>query len=77
MVGVLEIEFCVDTCLPRRVQEIRDQRKRIFVLLGDPVKSPVINAKPERAVFLLSEEDQSAVTRTRRVYETRLQILVN
>jgi hypothetical protein len=77
MIGVPEVEFRVDPCLPRRIQEIRNQRKQIFVFLGDPVKPPVVDAKSERAVFLLSEGDRSAVTRTRRVYETRLQILVN
>jgi hypothetical protein len=33
MVGVPEIEFRVDACLPRRVQEIRDQRKQILSFL--------------------------------------------
>jgi hypothetical protein len=61
MIGMSEIDFGVYACLSRHVEEIHDKWKQIPVFLSDPVESPVIDAKLERAV-LLGEKDWSSIT---------------
>ena len=55
VMGVPEIKFCIYASLPGSVEEIGDERKRIVILLRDPIKSPVVNAQPEATVLLLNE----------------------
>ena len=62
MVCVPEIKFCIDASLPGSIEEIGDERKRIAVLLRNPIKTPVVDAQPEATVLLLSEENRSSMT---------------
>jgi len=77
VVSVTQVKFGIDTRLPGSIEEIRDEGKRIPVFPSDPVKTPIVDAKPEGTVLFLGEEDRSSMTRTRRVYETSLQVLVD
>jgi hypothetical protein len=72
MIGMSDFKFGVYVCLSQSIEEICDKWKQILVFLSDLVESPVIDAQPERAVFFLGKKNWSSMTRTRRVYETRL-----
>jgi hypothetical protein len=76
VIGVPEIQFGVNTCLSRCIEEIHDQRKRITILLRDAVQSTVVDTKPETSILLLSEEDRSTMGGTRWINEIHLQVPV-
>ena len=62
---MLQVDICIHRGLSQTVKEVRDAWKWVSVLFGDFVEALEVGAKSERAIFLLSEEDQSAVRRER------------
>ena len=61
VVHVLQVNYCIYRGLSWTVKEVGDMWKWVSVLFGDFVEASEVSAKLERAVFLLSEEDRSAV----------------
>ena len=62
VVGMSEVNLGIDSGLPRTVQEIGDEGKRVAVLLSDTVKSAIIHPKPKGSILLLSEKDWSTMS---------------
>ena len=60
---MLQVDFGIHRGLSWAVEEVGDTKKRISVYLGDLVEHLKVSAETERAVFILSEEDWSAVRR--------------
>jgi hypothetical protein len=56
-----KVDFCVDLRFARAIEHIGDSRKWIFVLLRDLVKASEVDAKSKGPIFLLDEENWSAV----------------
>ena len=47
VVGMSEVDLGVDTSLPWSVEEVRDERERIPILLSDFVETPVVDTQSE------------------------------
>jgi len=77
MVSMPEIKFRIDTCLSGCVKKVGNQWKWITILLRDLVETAVVDAKTEATVLLLGKEDRCPERRTRGVYETSPQVLVD
>jgi len=45
----------IDACFSGAVQQVRDQGKRVTILLGDFVQTTEVNAETESAVLFLSK----------------------
>ena len=63
MVRVAEVDLRVVASLAWALEEIGDERKRVVILLREAVKGAEVDTKSEGAIFLLDEEDWSAVRR--------------
>jgi hypothetical protein len=72
-----KIELGVNPSLARGVQKICDEWKGVSVLSGNPIKTTVIDAESEGTVFLLSEENRSAMSRLGRINEASFEIFVD
>ena len=56
VISMSEIKGSVDMCFASSIKEVRDERKRIAVLLGDFVKTSKIHTESERAIFFVDEK---------------------
>src|SRR5882724_787686 len=56
---MLEVYLGIDACFSGAVQQVRDQGKRVMILLGDFVQTTEVNAETESAVFFLSKKDRA------------------
>jgi lipoprotein-anchoring transpeptidase ErfK/SrfK len=64
MKGMSEINFGVDASFPRSIEEVRNERKWISVLLGNTVKAPIINTETEGTTLFPGEEHRCSMGRT-------------
>ena len=69
VVGMLQANFGIHGGLLWAVEEVRDMQKQILVFLCEFIEALKVSAETERAIFLLSEEDQSAMRREQRSEE--------
>ena len=76
MIRVPEINLGIDTGLPRRIEEIGYQRKRIPILPSDFVESSIIDAESERTVFFLDEKYRSSMRGTGGAYAASGEVFV-
>ena len=56
VISMSEIKGSIDTCFASSIEEVRDERKRIAVLLGDFVETSKIHTESERAILFADEE---------------------
>ena len=61
VVGMLQVNFGIYGGLSQAVKEVGDAQKQILVFLGDFIVALKVGTEMESAIFLLSEEDQSAM----------------
>ena len=61
VVCVLQVDFCIHGGLSWAVEEVRDRWKWILVFLCDFVDALKVSTEMDRAVFLSSKEDWSAM----------------
>ena len=60
VIGICEVKLGKPSCLPQSIQGLLDQRKWILILDGEVVKTLIINAKLEAAIWLLIKKDRSS-----------------
>ena len=61
VVGMLQVDFGIHQGLLQAVEEVGDMWKQILVFLCDLVEASKVGTEMERAIFLSSKEDRSAV----------------
>jgi hypothetical protein len=76
MVRMPEIDFGVDLCVARGIQEVRDAWERVAIFLRDLVESSEVNAKTEGTILLADEEDWSSVSGGRGMDKTVSKVLI-
>ena len=60
MVGMSEINFSVNLGLTWCIEKVSSQWKRVSILVGDFVKSSIVNTKSEGAILLFTEKDRGS-----------------
>ena len=60
VIGACEVKLRKPLCLPQLIQKLPNQRQWISVLHSEVVKSPIMNAKLETAIWLLIKKDGSS-----------------
>jgi hypothetical protein len=63
MIGMVEINLGIDTCLLGTLKEVGDARKRVEIFFGESVKTVEVDAEAESTVLLLAEQYWSFVRR--------------
>jgi hypothetical protein len=66
VVGVLEVQRCIDSSFAGAIQEIGDERKRITIFPSDFVESTIVDAESETTTLFLDEQDRSSARSFRR-----------
>jgi len=77
MIRVLEVDLRVDCSMARRIQEVRDEREWVVILLTDFVEAPGIDTESKGAVLLFDKEDRSSVGRRGRSYEAHSKVFID
>src|SRR6185369_17822951 len=77
VVGVSEVEGCVDSSFSGSLEKVGNQRKRIAILFRDLIETSVIDTKTKGSIFLADEEDRCAVRGRGRSNEANGQVFVN
>src|SRR6185369_1674250 len=77
VVGMLEVEGCVDSSFSGGLEKVGNQRKRIVVLFRDLIETSVIDTKTKGSIFLVDEEDGCAMRGRGRSNEANGQVFVN
>jgi hypothetical protein len=72
-----KINFCVVSGFPWGIQEVRNERKWVTILLGNFVQPTVVDTKAETAVLLPNEENRSSVRRIRGADKSDADVLLN
>ena len=66
---MLQVNFGIYGGILQAVEEVRDVREQISVFLCDFIEASKLSAEMERAIFLLSEEEWSAMRQEQRSEE--------
>ena len=61
---MLKVNLGIYLCFSGAVQQVRDQGKRVTILLCDFVQTTEVNAESESTILFLSEKDWSAIWRS-------------
>ena len=61
VIGMSEVYGGVNSGFARSGQQVGDERKRISILLGDPVKTSEVNTKTEGSVLFPNKEHWGSV----------------
>ena len=77
MVRVPKVDLGVDPSLAGSVKQVGNERKRVVVLLRNPIKRSEVDAKPKTPVFLLREDNWSTVRRSGLADESCGKVLVD
>ena len=77
VVSMPEVDLGIDRGATGSGEEVGDKWKGVAVLLGNLIETTVIDAKAERTVFLLDEENRSTVRRSRLADEASGEVLIN
>src|SRR6185369_5136653 len=77
VVGMSEVEGCVDSSFSGGLEKVGNQRKRIAILFRDLIETSVIDTKAKGSIFLVDEEDGCTVRGRGRSNEANGQVFVN
>ena len=77
VVCVSEVNGGVDAGFASSGEEIRNERQRVAVFLGDLVQTTIVNTESEAAIFFLYKEDRCSMWRGGLTDETRAEMFVN
>ena len=74
VISTSKVELGKPPCSPQSIQELSDRRQWVLVLDCKIVKSPIINAKLEAAIWLFIKKDKSSCWGFGRSDETIFQV---
>ena len=59
------------------VEKFINLRKRVPILLGDPIETTIINTKTERSIFLLGKDNRRSGRRLRGLNKAFCKVFIN
>ena len=74
---MLEIEGSVDSSFTSGGEKVRDEQKRVLILLGDFVETMVVHTESERAILLVNKKDRGTMRRASRMDESSTKVVIN